>query len=193
MDTRIMLADETPDRAHWVREALSEAGFTVIATVSPYDDLHQRVRDLQPDVVIIEARSGKRDILEGLATRRSPYPKPVVLFTEHNDPSLLKAAADVGVSPYVVDGLSAAGVRSIIQVAINQFHEFEALRNELADTRTQLERQRDTERAKCLLMDRDGLSENDAYHLLRKTAMERSRPISDVARAFLRATGSGTG
>ncbi|MFV8834247.1 ANTAR domain-containing protein [Aquisalimonas sp.] len=189
MATRVMLVDEYPDRAVWLGDALNDAGYEVACTVKAHEDLYQRVLDVQPDVVIVEARSGRRDILEGLGTRNSPYPKPVVLFTEHSDPELMQAATAAGVSPYVVGGLSAEGVRSIINVAINQFHQYEQLRHELVDARTRLEHQRQMEQAKCFLMERDGISENDAYHMLRRTAMERARPISDIARAFLRANG----
>ncbi|SEO44050.1 ANTAR domain-containing response regulator [Aquisalimonas asiatica] len=189
MATRVMLVDESPDRAVWLGDALNDAGYEVACTVKADEDLYQRVLDIQPDVIIVEARSGRRDILEGLGTRHSPYPKPVVLFTEHSDPELMQAATAAGVSPYVVGGLSAEGVRSIINVAINQFHQYEQLRHELVDARTRLEHQRQMEQAKCFLMERDGISENDAYHMLRRTAMERGRPISDIARAFLRANG----
>lgn len=189
MTTTVMLVDEYTDRAEWLREALDDSGYRVVATVAPHEDLYQRVKEIEPDVVIIEARSGKRDILEGLSARTGRYPRPVVLLTEHNDPELMNEATRAGVSPYVVGGLSADGVQSIINVAINQFHEFEKLRSELSDTRARLENQRIMEQAKCLLMEQDGLSENQAYHLLRKTAMEKSRAISEIAQAFLRARG----
>ena len=189
MTTTVMLVDAHTDRAEWLREALDDSGYRVVATVTHDEDLYQRVKDVEPDVVIIEARSGKRDILEGLSARTDRYPRPVVLLTEHNDPELMSEATRAGVSPYVVSGLSAGGVQSIINVAINQFHEFEKLRSELSDTQARLENQRIMEQAKCLLMEQDGLSENEAYHLLRRTAMEKSRAISEIADAFLRSRG----
>jgi two-component system, response regulator / RNA-binding antiterminator len=191
MSTKVMLVDERAARADWLGEALLEAGFLVVAKVDAGEDLYQRVLDLKPDVVIIDSRSGRRDILEGMCSRAQRYPRPVVLFTEHNHRPLLDAATRAGISAYVVDGLSAQGVQSIINVAINQFQQFEELRHRLADAQTRLADQRMLERAKCLLLERQGLSENQAYQVLRRAAMDTSRPLAQVARTLLKAHGAG--
>ena len=188
MTTTVMLVDAEPNRALWLEEALAEYGYRVV-NVAADDDLYHRVESISPDVVIIEADSAKRDTLEGMGTRTVSYPRPVVMFAEHHDADLMRAATVAGISPYVVNGLSAEGVHSIINVAINQFHEFRQLQGELRNTSTRLENQKVMEQAKCHLMERKGLTENQAYHLLRQHALERSRPIGEVASAYLRANG----
>ncbi len=186
MTTRVMLVDDRPERAQWLKSALDESGYQVVKTVHDMDDLYQLVLDLEPDVVIIEATSGKRDTLEHLGHRNQRYPRPVVMLSEHDDPELLATAMQSGISAYVVQGLSPQGVRSIISMAITQFNEYQKLQRQLARAESRLEEQKLVERAKCLLMEKHHLSEQDAYHLLRKTAMDHSTRITDIARRLLR-------
>lgn len=151
MSNKVMLVDESETRATWLKQALDEAGYDVVSLVKGMDDLHQLVLDLQPDVVIIQSLSAKRDTLESLGCRNSQYPRPVVMLTEHNDPALMQAAQRAGISPYAVAGLSPAGVQSIINVAINQFQQHEELRHQLVDAETRLANQRVLEQAKCMI------------------------------------------
>ncbi|MCC5809843.1 MAG: ANTAR domain-containing protein [Ectothiorhodospiraceae bacterium] len=191
MTTRVMLVDDRRDRARWLKAALDESGYEVVKTVHDMDDLYQLVLDLEPDVVIIEATSGKRDTLEHLGHQHRRYPKPVVMLSEHDDPELLNTAMQAGISAYVVQGLSPQGVRSIINMAITQFNEYQELQHKLARAETRLEDQKLVERAKCMLMEKHQLSEQDAYHLLRKAAMDHSTRITDIARRLLHGKGTG--
>jgi two-component system, response regulator / RNA-binding antiterminator len=87
----------------------------------------------------------------------------------------------------VVDGLSAARLQPVIEVAIARFEEFQSLRHELEDARLKLADRRDVEKAKGLLMKRRGLDEPAAHELLRRMAMDRNLRIGDAARALLAA------
>jgi len=189
MRTKVMLVDETRERVEWIRQALEQAGFEVVSTIQGMDDLYQQVVDLEPDVVIVEACSGKRDVLEHLGNRHQRYPKPVIMLTGGNDPEIVRTAAQAGVSAYAVQGLSADGVRSIIDVAISQFKEYQQLQARVDTAEAGLSDRKHLERAKGLLMERHHISENDAYHLLRKAAMERNSKVADVARALLKVNG----
>lgn len=186
MTTRVLLVDETPDRAERAREALCQAGCEVIAA-DGVSDLYQQVSDLQPDVVIIEAGSGRRDILEHLAHRPGRYPRPVLLFSHDNAPEAMRKAVRAGISAYAAQDLSAEAIRSIIAVAVAQFEEYEALQQRLAGAESRLADQKLLERAKCLLMERHAISEKDAHGLIRKASMDNSISMADVARTLIRA------
>jgi len=185
MVTKVMLVDDSPERSAWLEESLQVAGFTVVATVQGEDDLYQRVLDEEPEVVITEAGSGKRDTLEGLCSRGGRYPGPVMNGSVHHDPELMSTAAAAGLSAYAVGGVPREGVQGAIRLAIRQYERFQGLARELADTRRQLAEQRDVHQAKCLLMEREGLGEADAYHLLRRRAMNSGQPIPRLARRLL--------
>jgi response regulator NasT len=109
-------------------------------------------------------------------------PKPIVLFAERSDDETIAAAMRAGVSAYVVDALNPKLLKSIMQVAIARFREFQALRRELEETRTKLAERKLIDKAKGLLMQHKSLSEQDAYQALRKLAMDRNQRIGDVAR-----------
>ncbi len=185
MSTRVMLVDDSTDRARWLEDALDQSGYTVVATVQGMDDLYQLMEDTSPDVVIVEAGSAKRDTLEHLGSAGHSYPKPIVMLGEHQNPDMLQTAAKAGISAYVVQGLSPDGVRSIVQVAIAQFDQYHALQRKLARAEERLQEQKLVERAKCLLMERHGLPEQQAHDMLRKTAMDHSKRLVDVARRLL--------
>lgn len=189
LPTKVMLVDNETDRAQWLRDALLDAGFNVVATIQGLDDLYQQVLDLEPDVVIVEATSGKRDILEHLANHHQRCPRPIVMLADEHDAEAIREAASAGVSAYAVAGVSAAGVKSIIDVAVAQFEAYCRLERRLATAENRLDDQKLIERAKCLMMERHAISERDAYGLLRKAAMDRSKKVREIAAAYLRANG----
>lgn len=126
-----------------------------------------------------------RDTLEQMREISRDQPRPIILFSNKRDSEYIRQAVQAGVSAYVVDGLSQERVMPIVEVAIARFREFEALKRELQETKTQLADRKVVDKAKGILMQRKGLSEDEAYQLLRKTAMSRNMRIADVARTLL--------
>jgi response regulator NasT len=112
-------------------------------------------------------------------------PKPIILFSDQRDPDFIRQAVRAGVSAYVVDGLSRERVMPIVEVAMARFREFESLRQELEDTKSQLADRKVIEKAKGMLMRRKQLSEDDAYKLMRKTAMDRNMRLADIAKTLV--------
>lgn len=188
-----MLVDDSPERSAWLKESLEVAGFVVAPAVGGADDLYQRVLDEEPHVVITEAGSGKRDTLEGLCSRGGQYPGPVVSGTLHHDPDLMRMAAAAGLSAYAVGEVPREGVQGAIRLAIRHYERFQGLTRELAEARRQLAEQRDVHRAKCLLMEQEHLREAEAYHLLRRRAMNLGQPIPRLARRLLAEAGMAHG
>lgn len=182
---RIALIDEKPERSGALERALVEAGYEVVVRLAGGDDLRARLAAAAPDVIIVDMESPDRDVLEDMHRLHRELPRPVVMFVDRSDSESIGAAVRAGVSAYVVDGLKARSVRPIVEVAIARFREFQALRSELETTRTRLEDRKVIERAKGLLMRRRGVGEEEAYRLLRKTAMDRNARIADVARHLI--------
>ena len=184
---RVMLVDDDHDRLRLLREALVGSGNEVVAELATSSDLLTAVNRHQPDVVLIDVDAPSRDTLESLGQIARDRPRPIVLFAANSDAETIRRAMRAGVSAYVVDGMSASRLKSVIDVAIARFHEHQALKRELEDTKTRLADRRDIDRAKGVLMQRRGLSENDAYELLRRMAMDRNLKRGDAARALLAA------
>jgi two-component system, response regulator / RNA-binding antiterminator len=182
---RVMLVDEKAERSTDLALALEQAGFEVIARLSGRDDLRAHVAQLAPDVVIVDMQSPDRDVLEDMRRVSSEQPRPIVMFVDESDTESIRAAVRAGVSAYVVDGAATRNVRFVVEVAIARFEEFQALRSELESARSSLEERKWVERAKGILMQRRGIGEDDAYRLLRTTAMRRKQKLAEVARSVV--------
>jgi response regulator NasT len=173
------------ERSRSLRIGLLENGFNLIATLPADVFLADRIAQLQPDLVIVDAESAARDALEHVVMATRDERRPIVMFTNDADTSTVKAAVAAGVTAYVVAGLAPERIRPLLDVAMARFQHEEALRRELADARTELDQRKLIDRAKGLLMERQGLSEQQAYDKLRKAAMDRGLKLVQVAQRII--------
>nr|WP_315187854.1 ANTAR domain-containing protein [uncultured Albidiferax sp.] len=180
------------ERSRALRIGLLENGYNLVASLPADVFLTERLAQLQPDMVIVDAESEARDALEHVVMATRDARRPIVMFTNNDDTSVAKDAVAAGVSAYIVAGLSAARIRPILDVAMARFEHEQALRKELAQTReeldghkTELLNRKVIDRAKGLLMQRQGLTEQQAYDRLRKAAMDKSLKLVDVAQRIL--------
>ncbi|MBI1891080.1 MAG: ANTAR domain-containing protein [Burkholderiales bacterium] len=173
------------ERARALRIGLLEAGYNIIAVFPADIHLPERVAQLQPDLIIIDAESDARDVLEHVVVATRDAPRPIVLFTEDHDTSSMEAAMDAGVSAYVVAGLKAERIKPVLDVAMARFNADQKLRSELSDTKLKLAERKKVDRAKGLLMARYNLSEEEAYQKLRRQAMDKNLKLSEVAQRIL--------
>lgn len=173
------------ERTRVLRLALLEAGYNVVATLPGDAFLPERIAQIQPDMIVVDAESQGRDILEHVVIATRDERRPIVLFSAEEDTSHVRRAIAAGVSAYVVAGLPSESIKPVIEVALARFEHEEKLRAELADARTQLEERKVIDRAKGLLMTRQGLSEPEAYARLRKAAMDKGIKLSEVAQRLV--------
>lgn len=187
MKYKVMLVDESPGRAAILEQALIDEGYDVLARIPADSYLQEAVERMRPDVIIIDMESPNRDILEHMAMLSKTHPRPILMFADKSDSQTIGEAIRAGVSAYVVDGLGRTRLQPIMEVAIARFREFQALKNELEETRSRLVDRKDVEKAKGLLMQRRSLTEEEAYRALRKLAMDSNMKLGEVARNLLRA------
>lgn len=183
----IIVVEADRDRALLIVDSLREAGDNDIQVIAEVSSLARRISERNPDVVLIDIASPSRDMIEELTLASAPLERPVAIFVDRSDDSLTKAAIEAGVSAYVVDGLRPERLKPVILAAITRFNMFRRMREELAETRRALEERKVTDRAKGLLMKARGISEDEAYGLLRKAAMDQGKKISEVAAALVTA------
>jgi response regulator NasT len=185
MSLRVMLVDRDPERAELLEAALAEAGHRVIARINDDAALAAEVAKHQPDVIVIDMEAPGRDTLEQMREIARDRPKPIILFSDERDPAYIRQAVKAGVSAYVVDGLSRDRIMPIVEVAVARFREFQSLRQELEDAKTQLADRKIIDKAKGLLMQKKSMGEEQAYQFLRKTAMSRNLKLIEVARLLV--------
>jgi response regulator NasT len=179
------LAEDLEERAAILREGLARAGHEVVASLSSPLELLRAVEQLRPDVIVIDTESPTRDVLEHLVIVSQSSPRPIVMFASDSGGEAIREAVRAGVSAYIVDGLDAGRVNTIVEVACARFDELQRIKVELADANLKLSERKLVERAKGLLMQSRGLSEDEAYHALRKLAMSKKLRLGDVAQQVL--------
>lgn len=143
------------------------------------------LRDFDPEMVIIACESPDRDMLEALQVANEQVPRPVVMFVDRSDANATAQALEAGVAAYIVDGYNPRRMSSILTVAAQRFAMTQSLRNDLSKAKADLAARKTIDRAKGVLMKSRNLTEDEAYKVLRKHAMDTGRPIQAVAADIL--------
>jgi two-component system, response regulator / RNA-binding antiterminator len=183
---KILLVDNTPERASALKEALDAMdGVTVACALDSALELLRHVEEHKPDVVLVDTESPSRDVLEQLAVMSSSAPRPVVMFTGDAHDETIRSAIRAGVSAYIVDGLSPGRLGPIMRVAMERFEADQRLRAELEDTKTRLADRKVIDRAKGILMKQRGLGEDEAFAALRSLAMQRGIRLGEAAQQLI--------
>src|SRR6266566_2234879 len=184
---KIVIVDENPVRAAILIDGLREAGFTQVLRLDETANLLANIYTIDPDVILIDLENPSRDVLEQMFQVSRIVKRPVAMFVDQADSASIQASVDAGVSAYIVDGLKKERIKSILDLCISRFNAFSRLQSELEQTRSALEERKVIDRAKGILMKAKQLSEEQAYALLRKTAMNENRKIAEVAQSVVTA------
>ncbi len=184
---KIVIVDENPIRAAILEEGLREAGHTQVVRLEDTQHLLARVYAIDPDVILIDLENPSRDVLEQMFQVSRAVRRPVAMFVDQSDAASIQAAVDAGVSAYIVGGLRKELVQNILDLCISRFNAFSRLQDELDRTRSALEERKVIDRAKGILMQAKSLTEEAAYALLRKTAMNENKKIAEVAQSVITA------
>ncbi|PHQ80019.1 MAG: two-component system response regulator [Thalassobium sp.] len=184
---RILVVEPDPDRARDIIDALASAGWSDVKAVAQISALERTVKDFAPDIVLIDLANPDRDTLEHISHATESTKRAVALFVDQTDDALTKAALNAGVSAYVVDGLKMERIKSVLETAIARFGFMRQMQSELDAAKQALEDRKTIDRAKGILMGQRQIGEDEAYTLLRKTAMSQGRKVIDVAHALVMA------
>jgi two-component system, response regulator / RNA-binding antiterminator len=183
----IVIVDDSPVRAAILEEGLREAGYVNVVRIEGTTKLLARIYAIDPDVILIDLENPSRDVLEQMFQVSRIVKRPVAMFVDQADSASIQASVDAGVSAYIVDGLKKERIKSILDLCISRFNAFDRLQTELEQTKSALEERKVIDRAKGILMKAKNLSEEQAYALLRKTAMNENRKIAEVAQSVVTA------
>src|ERR1700750_487056 len=185
---KIVIVDESPIRAAILEEGLREAGFTGVVRISEMQSLLAQIFALDPDVILIDLENPSRDVLEQMFQVSRAVKRPIAMFVDQSDTASIQASGDAGVSAYIVGNLQKGGIKPILDLCISRFNAFARLQSELERAKSALEDRKVIDRAKGILMKAKNLSEEQAYALMRRTAMNENKKIADVAQSVITAT-----
>jgi len=187
-DLRILVVEADSTRAKNITDALLDAGWSDVHAIAQVSGLERSIAEHAPDIVLIDMANPDRDTLEHIGAVSDTKARAVAMFVDQTDRDLTQAALAAGVSAYVVDGLQMNRIKSVIETAIARFQITRQMQSELEAAKQALEDRKTIDRAKGILMRRRDVTEDDAYKLLRKTAMDQGRKVIDVAQALVTAS-----
>ncbi|MBN2606005.1 ANTAR domain-containing response regulator [Hydrogenovibrio sp. JE_KL2] len=182
---KVMLVDNDSGRSALLSQALLDHGYEVIARVEPGPSLLAKVAQIMPDMIVIDTESPDRDILESMYLLNEHNPLPVVMFADEDNETVIQEAIKSGVSGYIVKGVDMERVKPIMSVAIARFREYQALKDELKQTKSELEQNKLIDKAKRLLMQQKGVTEQEAYEAIRKRSMDSNQKLYEVAETII--------
>src|SRR3978361_248413 len=185
---QIVIVDESPIRAAILEEGLREAGFTGVVHIREMQNLLARIYSLDPDVILIGLENPSRDVLEQMFQVSRAVRRPIAMFVDQSDSASIQASVDAGVSAYIVDGLKKERVKPILDLCISRFNAFSKLQDELDRAKSALEDRKVIDRAKGILVKVKDLTEDEAYILMRSTAMREKKKIGEIAQSILTAS-----
>lgn len=182
---RVMLINNTPAQAVILERALLDQGLVVACQLASAHGLIKNVELHQPNVIIMVVESLDRDTLDNMKILNQHNPKSIIIFSTDDNSQIISQAVQAGANAYIVDGLNPQRIKPIMDAAIARFDEIQALKKELQQTQAQLADRKVIDKAKGLLMKTKGLDEEQAYHAMRKMAMDQSKPLADIAQNIL--------
>jgi response regulator NasT len=185
---KIVIVDENPIRAAILQDGLKEAGHINVTRIEDTTGLLARIYAIDPDVILIDLENPSRDVLEQMFQVSRAVKRPVAMFVDQSDTASIQASVDAGVSAYIVDGLKKERIKSIIDLCISRFYAFSKLQDELEKTKSALEERKVIDRAKGILMRMKNLNEEEAYVLMRSTAMREKKKIFEIAQSIITAS-----
>ncbi|WP_147112783.1 ANTAR domain-containing response regulator [Tateyamaria sp. syn59] len=187
-EMKIAVIEPDPDRARDIIDALMEGGWNDVVVLGDVTGLARKLAALDPDLVLIDLANPSRDALEQVSVASEAQSRPVAMFVDRSDDEMTQAAVAAGLSAYVVGELQPDRIKPVLQTAIARFQMMSQMRNELEAAKQALADRKTVDRAKGMIMRAKGVGEEEAYALLRKTAMSQNRKVIEVAQALLTAS-----
>ncbi|MFT6558750.1 MAG: response regulator NasT [Sneathiella sp.] len=186
-DIRILVIDENRIRASIIKDGLEDAGHSHVTVLNEIRGVAGQIEHLDPDVIIIDLENPNRDMLESMFALSKSVKRPIAMFVDNSDQQSIEAAVEAGVSSYIVDGFRQDRVKPIMDMAITRYRAFSKMERELETARNELAERKTIDRAKNILMRTKNIDEEQAYNLMRRTAMNRNQKIFEIADSIIMA------
>lgn len=188
---RIAVVDDNPSERLVLKGLLEDAGLDLVAEGVDGSEAVKICRLKSPDLLIMDVKMPVKDGIEAALEISRDCPTPIVLLTGCDDEETVRRAADAGVMAFLVKPVRAEELGPAIELAISRFQEFTALRKENEDLKKTLQARKVIEKAKGLLMEREGMSETEAFARIRKISMDKRKAMAEVAEVIIMAFDKG--
>jgi AmiR/NasT family two-component response regulator len=190
---RIVIADDESLIRMDLREMLNNLGYLVVGEVGDGRSAVNLARELKPDIVIMDIKMPDMDGIQAAKILTEERIAPVLLLSAYSQQDLIERAREAGVIGYLVKPVRESDLAPAIEVALARFREFLEMQKQVADLQDALETRKLVDRAKGILMDRQGLTEAEAFRKIQKMSMNNRKPMKEVAWAIILAHQVGEG
>ncbi|MBI5304630.1 MAG: response regulator [Chloroflexi bacterium] len=183
--TRVIIADDESVIRTDLREMLTNLGYLVVGEAGDGLSAVNAARELKPDVVIMDIKMPDMDGIEAAKLMTQEKIAPVLLLTAYSHRDLVERAKEAGVVGYLVKPFREQEIAPAIDIALARFQEFRELEKEMGGLKETLETRKLVDRAKGILMDQQGLTEQEAFRKIQKMSMNTRKPMKDIAEAII--------
>lgn len=188
MATRVVIAEDEAIIRLDLKETLQEEGYDVVGETGRGDDAVELVRELEPDLAILDIRMPGLDGLSAAREITSTQSAAVLILTAYSQRDLIEQARDAGALAYLVKPFQRAELIPAVEIALGRHREMRALQDQTQSLEDQLETRKLVDRAKGILMDSHDLSESEAFDWIQKRAMNSRLKAKDVAEQVIDGT-----
>lgn len=184
---KIIIIEDNADHRFVLKGLLKDIGCEVIGEGKSGLGAVDLIQKLSPDAILMDVKLPGMDGIEAATAINKLKPTPVILLTAKKDEETIKRAAEAGVMAYLVKPVREEELLPTIELAISRFKEFQAVSKENIDLKETIEARKIVERAKGLLMEKEGLSERDAFSRIQRMSMDKRRPMKNIAEILIAA------
>jgi response regulator NasT len=185
MPTRIIIAEDESLIRMDLKEELQRQGYLVVGDVGDGESAVNLTRELRPDLVVMDIRMPQLDGISAAEILTREDLAPVVLLTAFSDQELIDRAKQAGVIHYVTKPWKQSDLKPAIEVALSRFQEYRAMSDKVNDLEDKLATRKVVEQAKGILMQKQGLTEHEAFRRIQKLSMNNRKSMREVAEAIL--------
>ncbi|MEW5884186.1 MAG: response regulator [Armatimonadota bacterium] len=182
---RVLVADDDPIIRLDLKQMLANLGYEVVAEAGDGNEAVLLARSVKPDVCVLDVRMPERDGISAVAELVSEGIAAAILLTAYSDQELVQKATEAGAFAYLIKPFKPQDLPPAIEVAVSRFRQTQTLHKQVHELNQRLEARRIIERAKGMLMRKQGISEEEAYARIRQRSMETRRSMREVAEAIL--------
>jgi response regulator NasT len=168
-----------------LREMLTNLGYLVVGEANDGRSAVNMARELRPDLVIMDIKMPDMDGIEAAQVLTAEKVAPVLLLTAYSQQDLIERAKEAGVVGYLVKPFRESNLAPAVEITLSRFQEFQTVQKEAEDLKEALEARKVVDRAKGILMDSQGLTEQDAFRRIQKMSMNTRRPMKEIAEAII--------
>jgi two-component system, response regulator PdtaR len=185
MPTRIIVAEDDSVIRMDLKEELQRQGYLVVGDAGDGQSAVNLARELRPDLLVMDIRMPEMDGISAAEILTREKLAPVILLTAYSDQELVDRARNAGVVHYVTKPWRASDLRPAIEIALSRFHEFRAMESKVRDLEDHLATRKVVEKAKGVLMEKHGITEQEAFRRIQKASMNNRKSMKEIAEAIL--------